>query len=133
MYFSCFGAELKHLLIIEDDKNTLSGLIELFRDEGFLVTGTACGESGIDAVIKNKIDMVLCNYKLPDYDGLVVCRKIKQINSEIKIFLMTTFYQKHMEDVAPFCGVIKIFQKPIDVNNLISSIIDGKSNLLTYN
>jgi two-component system, response regulator, stage 0 sporulation protein F len=116
---------LKHLLIVEDDKNTLSGLIELFRGEGFQVTGTTCGSSGIDAVINNKIDAVLCDYKLPDIDGLVVSRKIKQMNPDIKIFLMTAFYRKTMDDVASFCGIEKIFQKPVQVNNLISSLISS--------
>ena len=116
---------MKHLLIVEDDKNTLSGLIELFKGEGFQVTGTTCGSSGIDAVINNKFDAVLCDYKLPDIDGLVVSRKIKQMNPDIKIFLMTAFYRKTMDDVASFCGVAKIFQKPVEVNNLISSLISS--------
>ena len=114
---------MKHLLIVEDDNNTLSGLIELFKSEGFQVTGANCGTSGIDAATKKKIDIVLCDYKLPDIDGLVVSRKIKQINPDIKIYLMTAFYQKNLDDVASFCGVKKIFQKPVNVNNLISSII----------
>ena len=114
---------MKHLLIVEDDKNTLSGLVELFKGEGFHVTGTTNGTSGIDAVINNKIDAVLCDYKLPDIDGLVVSRKIKQMNPDIKIFLMTAYYRKTMDDVASFCGVAKIFQKPVEVNNLISSMI----------
>ena len=45
---------MKHLLIVEDDNNTLSGLIELFKSEGFQVTGANCGTSGIDAATKKK-------------------------------------------------------------------------------
>ena len=122
---SYFGAALKHLLIIEDDKNTLSGLTELFRGEGFQVTGTKSGTSGLDAILKYNIDVVLCDYKLPDLDGLVVSRRIKQIDPEIKIFMMTAFYRKNMDDVAQFCGVAKIFQNPVDVSKLISSLVSS--------
>jgi len=124
------GDILKRLLIIEDDPNTLSGLMELFRDEGYSVKGVSSGQAALGIILREPVDIVLCDYKLPDIDGLVVSRKIKQIKPEVCTFLMTAYYRKNLEEMASFCGILKIFAKPLDIDNLLTNLalLSNKSN-----
>lgn len=119
---------MKTILIIEDNPHALTGLTELFNDEGFSVKGTSSGQKALGIIKNEKIDFVICDFKLPDIDGLVVCRKIKQIRPKIQMFLITAYYRKQLEKVASFCGISKIYSKPIDVNDLILTIKELVNN-----
>ena len=113
---------MKKILIVDDDLKTLSGLTELFRQEGYYVFGTSSGQGAIGIAIREPIDIMVCDIRLPDIDGLVICRKLKQIRPDASIFVVTGFYQKQLEDVASFCGIKKYFSKPVNVNELLAAI-----------
>ena len=80
---------MKNILIIEDDPNTLSGLIELFRDDGFIVRGTTNGFEALEIAATEPVNVVICDYKLPDMNGLNVCQKIKEIVPNAHIFIIS--------------------------------------------
>lgn len=101
------------LLIIEDDPNTLSGLQELLSHEGYWVRGVMRGREAFDVAKAEPIDMVLCDYCLPDIDGLQVCRELKRLNSQVVIFLVTAYRNTEVVNAAKECGIEKIIDKPI--------------------
>ena len=52
---------MKHLLVVEDNPNTLSGLLELLSDEGYNVNGVMHGNEAFEVAEKQTIDMVICD------------------------------------------------------------------------
>jgi len=113
---------MKHLLVVEDNANTLTGLLELLSDEGYEVNGVMHGNEAVEIAEKQTIDMVLCDYNLPDVDGIQVCQRLKEINPEAVLFLTTASDSTVLLDTASACGVSKIFPKPIDLNELFNSL-----------
>ncbi|MCI0554605.1 MAG: response regulator [Anaerolineae bacterium] len=101
------------LLIIEDDPNTLAGLQELLSHEGYWVRGVMRGREAFKVAKDEPIDMVLCDYCLPDIDGLQVCRELKRLNSQLVIFLVTAYRNTEVVNAAKQCGIEKIIDKPI--------------------
>jgi CheY-like chemotaxis protein len=85
------GESMNHLLIIEDDPNTLSGLQDLLRQEGYRVHGVTRGRQAIQTILAESIDIVICDYSLPDMDGLQVCRELKRLQPGLKLFLVTAY------------------------------------------
>ena len=113
---------MKCLLIVDDDVNTLSGLTYLLEDEGYIVHGAMNGSEALNAVANYSIDMVLCDYCLPDIDGIETCVKMKELNSNLELFLITACFDKNLVNDAKACGVERIFTKPLILDELLDSI-----------
>lgn len=126
---------MKRLLIVEDDPNTLSGLLELLSDEGYKVYGVTHGNEALKVAAKRPFDMVLSDYSLPDINGLQVCRELKRLQPGLMLFLTTAFYDFDIIDKAREYGISKIFTKPIivDIFLKILSICSDQLNIQEQN
>ncbi len=113
---------MNHLLIIEDDPNTLSGLQDLLRQEGYRVHGVTRGRQAIQTILAESIDIVICDYSLPDMDGLQVCRELKRLQPGLKLFLVTAYSNAEIMKAAKESSIVKIFHKPLDLDDLLTKL-----------
>jgi len=123
---------LRRLLIVEDDPNTLSGLLELLSDEGYQVQGVMHGSEALELAATEPVDMVICDYNLPDINGLQVCRELKRLQPRSILFLSTAFYNLKIFNAARECGIAKIFTKPVVLDDLFE-ILSIYSNQFNFN
>lgn len=123
---------MNHLLIIEDDPNTLSGLQDLLRQEGYRVHGIMRGRQAIQIVLAEAIDIVICDYSLPDMDGLQVCRELKRLQPGLMIFLVTAYSNAEIVKAAKECRIARIFHKPLDVEELLEKLAAMSSSWLSH-
>ena len=114
---------MNHLLVVEDDPNTLSGLIALLGDEGYDVNGAMQGNDALEFAAQKPVDLVLCDYNLPDVDGLRVCQRLRKIKPEAVLFLTTASDSTALVDTARKSGISKIFPKPINLNDLFETLL----------
>jgi len=63
-----------NLLVVEDDDSIAEPLVEGLRREGFGVQRAA---TGAEALAAGATDLVLLDLRLPDIDGLTVCRALR--------------------------------------------------------
>ncbi|MEE4311055.1 MAG: response regulator [candidate division KSB1 bacterium] len=119
---------MKHLLIVEDDSNTLDGMIVLLRDEGFDVHGAMNGAEAIESVSGGSFDMVICDYCLPDIDGLETCLRLKALDANLPIFLVTACYDTRIFRDAALYGIRKVFTKPIEFDDLLQTLANDQLN-----
>ena len=114
---------MSHLLVVEDDPNTLTGLVELLGDEGYDVNGVMHGIDALEVAAHKPVDMVLCDYNLPDVDGLRVCQRLRKIKPEAILFLTTASDSTILVDMARKVGVSKIFPKPLNLTDLFDTLL----------
>ncbi len=79
------------LLIVDDQYGIRLLLHEIFKKEGYEVFQAANGFQAIDIVIKDCPDLVILDMKIPGMDGVEILKRIKEINKEIKVILMTAY------------------------------------------
>ncbi len=120
---------MKNLLVVEDNPNTLSGLLELLTDEGYDVNGAMQGDEALEIAEKQPIDMVLCDYNLPDTNGLQVCLRLRKINQHAILFRTTASDSTTLFDTASEYGVAKIFPKPINLDDLFKTLLGFSTKL----
>lgn len=120
---------LSRIVIVEDDENTLKGMQKLLTQEGYCVHGMSNSQMAFDAIDAQPFDIVLCDYRLPDIDGLELCCQLKRLQPNLTLFLMTAFSEEELVYKSKNCGVEKIFSKPIALDELFETLADTSALL----
>ena len=110
------------ILIAEDDRNTLPGLIEILRMEGYDVVGVENARLALKQLVIQQFDILLTDLKMPDMNGVQLHLKALKTTPRIKTILMTAFSTALDNVEAKKQGIFKILLKPIDLELLFVSI-----------
>ena len=60
---------MKHILLIEDNKEVRENTAEILELTGYKVTTAQDGKKGIEEANKNKPDLIICDIMMPVLDG----------------------------------------------------------------
>ncbi|MFV8379542.1 sigma-54-dependent transcriptional regulator [Flavobacterium sp. LB3R33] len=82
---------LKNILIIDDEEKLRSLLARIVKSEGFEVFEAPDLKSGFKKLEHNDIDVILCDVKLPDGNGVDFVQKIKTNFPLTEVILLTAF------------------------------------------
>jgi two-component system NtrC family response regulator len=82
---------LKNILIIDDEEKLRHLLARIIKSEGFEVFEAPDLKSGFKKLEANDIDVVLCDVKLPDGNGVDFLQKIKGAFPLTEVILLTAF------------------------------------------
>lgn len=82
---------MKNILIIDDEEKLRGLLGRIVKSEGFDVIEAADLKSGFKKLEQNNIDVVLCDVKLPDGNGVDFLQKIKTSFPLIEVILLTAY------------------------------------------
>jgi len=106
------------ILIIDDQKLIGSSLKVALEKEGFDVRVAETGAEGIVAVGKNNIDLVLLDIRLPDINGIEVLKKIKEMDPEIIVIMMTGYGTIENAVLAMKIGAFDYVNKPFKTKTI---------------
>jgi len=109
------------ILVLEDDANTLSGIEEVLRDGGYLVTGAATYEAAKRLLALTAFDLFLTDVHLRGYNGLNLVRQSAVEHPEMSIIIMTGFDDPMMEIEAGRYGA-EFLRKPIAPDTLVDTV-----------
>ncbi|UOQ70275.1 sigma-54-dependent transcriptional regulator [Hymenobacter cellulosilyticus] len=113
---------MPRILIIDDEKAIRNTLKEILEYESYTVDQAEDGPSGLDMLIKNKYDVVLCDIKMPKMDGIEVLERA-QIASPDAAFIMVSAHGNIDTAVdATKKGAFDFIQKPPDLNRLLVTV-----------
>ena len=110
------------ILIAEDDRYTIEGLTEILTEEGYTVTGASNGQEAFNLAQKKRFDLLLTDMKMPKLNGIDLIAKIKTICPDTKIIMMTAFATVETAVQAMRDGADDYVTKPIDFDQLLSTI-----------
>src|SRR5665647_1808444 len=82
---------LNKILIIDDEEKLRSLLSRIIRLEGFTVIEAGTIKAGTKLMEKEKVDVVLCDVKLPDGNGVDFVKAIKPQYPSVEIILLTAY------------------------------------------
>jgi two-component system response regulator AtoC len=113
---------VNRILIIDDQKLIRNSLKVALEKEQYVVHVAETGVKGIDIVHKINIDLVLLDIRLPDTNGIDVLKRIKEIDSDIIVIMMTGYGTVENAVLAMKLGAIDYINKPFKTKT-ISTII----------
>lgn len=83
--------DLKKILIIDDEEKLRSLLARIIVLEGFEVLQAGDSKAALKKAAQTDIDVILCDVKLPDGNGIELCKEIKQLHPAVEIILLTAY------------------------------------------
>jgi len=113
---------MARLLIVEDDLNTLSGLIEILSDEGYDTVGVKSSTEALRLLKNDSFDLMLTDLRLPDKDGLQLYEESRKFNEEMITIVMTAFSSVKDAVEAMKKGVYEYLTKPLNLDELFITI-----------
>ncbi len=106
------------ILIIDDEEAQLQSLKGFLSRRNYKVYTASDGKTGFDVVSNNVIDIVLTDFRMPNWDGYTVLKKIKELNPEIDVVVITAYGS--VEDAVNImkAGAYDYLSKPIELDEL---------------
>ena len=112
-----------NILIVDDSLIMRKNLIRNLDILGHKVIAEAPdGQQGIDSYIGSKPDLVTMDITMPGMDGITAVKKIKEINVEANIVMVTSHGQESMVMAALKAGAKGYIMKPVTPDKLRESI-----------
>jgi len=118
---------MKKILIIDDDVAVRNILIKLLERNEYTVIAASNGDQGIQLFKDHLPDLVITDIIMPEKEGLETIGELKELNSDVKIIAISgggVGYPEIYLDLASGFGAVRTFLKPINNNELLSTIKD---------
>lgn len=77
------------ILIVEDDSFILTFTSKVLKSQGYLVTTAMTGKDALTKVQTSNYNLVLLDIGLPDITGTEILKKIREINHDIIVIMIT--------------------------------------------
>ena len=121
---------MKKILIIDDQKAIRNTLKEILEYEKHAVYVAEDGKIGLQMTIENNYDLIFCDIKMPNLDGIEFLKKVM----EEKIISPVIMISGH-GDIETAVQTLKIgaydyIEKPLDLNRVLSSVKNAFDNRL---
>ncbi|CAN1211849.1 SpoIIE family protein phosphatase [Tumidithrix helvetica PCC 7403] len=115
------------ILVIDDDLVMQMVLRNTLQEQGYEAIVAKNGKEGIALAQKYHPALVICDWMMPDIDGLEVCRQIRQDTSLSTTFFILLTSKGAVEDKvkALDSGADDFLSKPIEKSELIASVRAG--------
>lgn len=110
------------ILVIDNERAIRSTLTEILSFEGYKVEEASDGVEGLNKILNNNYDCVICDIKLPKMDGIEVLEKvmIEKPNTQMIIISGNGSIEKAVEVVKK--GAFDYIPKPTDLNRLLLTL-----------
>ncbi|UYZ60680.1 sigma-54-dependent transcriptional regulator [Hymenobacter latericus] len=113
---------MPRILIIDDEKAIRYTLKEILEFENYTVDQAEDGPAGLDMLIKDKYDVVLCDVKMPKMDGLEVLERAQKISPDTAFIMVSAHGNIEMAVDATKKGAFDFIPKPPDLNRLLVTV-----------
>ncbi|VDZ81592.1 transcriptional regulator [Salmonella bongori] len=106
------------ILVVDDDVSHCTILQALLRGWGYNVTLAYSGRDALAQVREQVFDLILCDVRMAEMDGIATLKEIKLLNPAIPILIMTAFSSVETAVEALKAGALDYLIKPLDFDSL---------------
>lgn len=111
-------AEQVSMLIVDDEPSVRDSLKHWFLQEGYRVETAAEALEALERMHDSRFDIVLLDIKMPGMDGIELQGRLKEIDSQLVIIIMTAYASVDTAIQALKQGAYDYITKPIDPDDL---------------
>lgn len=116
------------ILVVDDEKSIRDALSDILTEEKYAVITAADGEEGFTKLSEEKIDLVLCDIKMPKMDGLELLQKATEEGMDVPFIMISAHGTIDTAVEATKKGAFDFIQKPPDLNRILLTIRNALDN-----
>ncbi|MGQ1945973.1 sigma-54-dependent transcriptional regulator [Geofilum sp. OHC36d9] len=113
---------MSKILVVDDQKSIRNTLKEILEYEKNEVITAENGMEGLRFFEKEKFDVVLCDIKMPEMDGIEVLQKLMERDPETPVIMISGHGNIDTAVDAIKKGAYDFIEKPLDLNRLLVTI-----------
>ncbi|KEZ49051.1 MULTISPECIES: response regulator [Bacillaceae] len=110
------------ILIVDDQYGIRILLNEVFQKAGYQTFQAANGFQALEIVDKHKPDLVLLDMKIPGMDGIEILKRMRVVEPDIRVIIMTAYGELDMIQEAKDLGALTHFAKPFDIDEIRDAV-----------
>jgi CheY-like chemotaxis protein len=106
------------VLVVEDDTDILSSLVEVIREEGFDVSSAANGFQALTQLEQAPVDLIFLDLMMPLMDGWKFLEAMHQRFPDRRVPVVLLSAVHNLPDEAHKLGVAQFLHKPFDLEDV---------------
>ena len=117
------------ILVVDDELSVRTSLEEWFLEDGFRVDTAESAEETLKKIQPGAFDLILLDIKMPGMDGITLQKKIKEIDPQAIIIIITAYASVDTAVEALKLGAFDYVTKPFDpddLSNLVGNALKQK-------
>lgn len=111
-----------HILIVDDESLIRETLAEYLTQEGFRTTTCPSGETALEVAHSEPFDLALCDVQLPGMDGIELLQRLRRLNPEMGVLLITAYATVDNAVEAFQRGAHDYLMKPIILDEVVTKV-----------
>jgi two-component system response regulator PilR (NtrC family) len=112
------GQRQARVLVVDDERSMRELLAIVLQREGYEVLTAEDGQTAIATLEREPVDLLICDIKMPDMNGVEVLRAAKRIDHDMVAMMVTAFASTQTAVEAMRLGACDYLSKPFDVDEL---------------
>ena len=112
----------KKMLVIDDEQVVLESCRKIFEAEGFEVTTTLSPEEGMKLASDLTFDVILCDWKMPAFDGMNVIEEIDRRSPDSAVVMISGYPTVGRATEAMKRGAMDYVAKPFTPEEIADAV-----------
>lgn len=123
---------MSKILVIDDERSIRNTLKDILEYEKYEVDLAEDGRKGLDMVKHTEYDIVLCDIKMPEMDGIEVLEHLYELSPDVPVIMISGHGNIDTAVESIKKGAYDFIEKPLDLNRLLITIRNAmdKSSLV---
>ncbi|MCL4806188.1 MAG: sigma-54 dependent transcriptional regulator [Thermoanaerobaculia bacterium] len=113
---------MDRVLLVEDEPSLQLALGDCLGDAGYAVTVAGTVEAALEVLGMVRPDLVLCDLRLPDGDGMTVLAEAPRMTPEVPIIILTAYGTVQNAVEALRAGASEYLTKPFEEAQLLAAV-----------
>lgn len=118
----------ERMLIIDDDTMVLEACRRVFVPEGYDVVLTDSPREGLSLAARNPFDVILCDWQMPEFDGMDVVEKLEDISPQSTVVMISGYPSVGRATDAMKRGAMDFVPKPFTPEEILSAVRNASRN-----
>ncbi len=113
------GERKRLRILVVDDEPRIREVIQMTLErEGYVVSSADSGVTALEAIQEFRPNLVLLDIRMPDMDGIQCLRRIKDIDSDIEVIMISGFATLEIARRSLELGAFDYISKPLNFDHV---------------